>query len=1389
MIQGHIINHAEFDITFADEQEVQQQHPLLAEFIKDELLVVVNEVFDEVSGSGEVLRIDSLAIDLGNFPTLTYREEMRKTLKQQLRETLQVQRSAAAIMPVKGTELLAPAYSDIEVLEFFLLRGYFPWHLRGQQQQDFMDELEVLVEQHGDAIVEFLRQHHSRFEVLDRLVKQLSPSLLIRLIQHCMKVGKRSGRVHLLLNAMIKKVAASATSTNSQQSAWLALFRCLFNQQAMLQQHRDELFFSLAGQFGVSEENIALSTTPEAIALNQQSEQKKQRELANSLRKRVALFSDGIIRGKSDALRTEWKATLLEHAPVIEMILRQYGLDGDVRRRIAYGFDEQMLQDIAELLEPNESDFIIGLMSCPALFYSPQQPPPQGESKLKCQLWSYTLGYLLVERGSEFNKRSYMSSVLMQLAAHENVSVFGLLDSMQALLDQVPISSQLRHEMLSLMVALREQWAEPLVSNFHAIAEDDGSLDASVQASPSPLQRWLMALLQKEQPKVTLADNLMSAALSEKTIALLSSCLRDDDISADILAALNDKQRIALVHQLNPQASESIRLLVEHMQVLHSALLQRFTYQRMHTDVWQFSMTYLVTSSTSNFNQQDYFRTLFKYLAKHYQVSLKQWSADLLDQPQAATLPTLIANEIKHVLHEERRGGTKSEPTVSIDVQLLGLLEGGVHLALDRLWLRWREQDADELRGALLRVGREARVRHAIVRQASEQTLLDLVELLEPAHTVFVGEVVTQLSLYQPDEAIAQPVLRNTLWEFTLAYLLVDRGSQFNRKSYLASLIKRLAAHHNQTELSLLQGLLRLVQRLVPKNSESVELIDLMQQLAEQQQVDGEPSQNDELDESWRVVFDYQQLREWLAIGAVDRAEPIVQYFKMLQQQAPWLLMALFRELRSETVIRQTLLKLPEQALVEVLEIWFEITQHSNGGAAQSELLRAIRLYADRTEQRHHYYQLILCSLLEQQLIDFEFIMKQLNKINSREAEIPLSQANRATVKPDEQIECSSRGTVDKNSTTGEARYASQLQRFIQQPQLAWQAAELQDALEWLLQQDALRFPAQFALGLQNSVVIERLIGLVPESMLLRLLHHIHPSIAHDMWRLFSVMNSAVSQLEQPLSPSLAWRYLFHYLFVEGQLFDESRFILGYVTYSVGELDASQRELWRSQFCLQLVKDSLPSTQVLVQSIIHQLEEAPSAEDSPTMAPDSSPEAMTTSPQEVLEDEPDEEIYIENAGLVLLSPYIPRLFEMLGLLTEGRFNDRNAAERAVHLLQYLVAQCCNAGEYQLVLNKLLCGVRTGQPILREIEISEQEDQALNGLLQGIIQNWSALGNTSAEGLRESFLMRDGCLQRKDDVWHLVVEKRAYDVLLDQLPWSYSPVKHAWMERVIYVEWR
>jgi hypothetical protein len=184
----------------------------------------------------------------------------------------------------------------------------------------------------------------------------------------------------------------------------------------------------------------------------------------------------------------------------------------------------------------------------------------------------------------------------------------------------------------------------------------------------------------------------------------------------------------------------------------------------------------------------------------------------------------------------------------------------------------------------------------------------------------------------------------------------------------------------------------------------------------------------------------------------------------------------------------------------------------------------------------------------------------------------------------------------------------------------------------------------------------------------------------------------------------------------------------------------------------------------------------------------STPEPIDEPPVEMLPPV-GELLPVGNAGLVLVAPYMPRLFMMLGLSDERAFTSPQAAERAALLLQLMVTGEAAAPEPALVLNKLLCGIELALPVPRELAPTEAERSAVDGLLAAVIQHWKVLGTTSLAGLRETFLQRDGRLQHADEHWQLNIEPRPFDMLIDQLPWGYATIRHPWMKEVLHVEWR
>lgn len=171
-------------------------------------------------------------------------------------------------------------------------------------------------------------------------------------------------------------------------------------------------------------------------------------------------------------------------------------------------------------------------------------------------------------------------------------------------------------------------------------------------------------------------------------------------------------------------------------------------------------------------------------------------------------------------------------------------------------------------------------------------------------------------------------------------------------------------------------------------------------------------------------------------------------------------------------------------------------------------------------------------------------------------------------------------------------------------------------------------------------------------------------------------------------------------------------------------------------------------------------------------------------------EEIDKPILIKNAGIILLSPWFPQLFEILKLTHKNNFISETDQIRAIFLLQTIINPDCTTEceEQELFLNKLLTGYPLDSPLPRILEINKQELEMVKSMVISAMQGWRQMKNTSLEGFRNSFLIREGNIEERQNYWNLSIIPHAIDVLLDTIPWSYSLIKYPWMPKPISISW-
>ncbi|WP_299260781.1 contractile injection system tape measure protein [uncultured Aquimarina sp.] len=164
-------------------------------------------------------------------------------------------------------------------------------------------------------------------------------------------------------------------------------------------------------------------------------------------------------------------------------------------------------------------------------------------------------------------------------------------------------------------------------------------------------------------------------------------------------------------------------------------------------------------------------------------------------------------------------------------------------------------------------------------------------------------------------------------------------------------------------------------------------------------------------------------------------------------------------------------------------------------------------------------------------------------------------------------------------------------------------------------------------------------------------------------------------------------------------------------------------------------------------------------------------------------------VYIHNAGLLLLHPYIEKLFSTLKLLNqEGKIKPEKVT-LAIHLLHFVATKREKQVESNLVFEKFLCGYPIDKPIRKNIRLPQKFKDEAESLLKAVVNNWHTLKNTSGDGLRENFIKREGKLMLDESSkYRIIVARKTQDILLEKLPWNLTIIKFPWVNRLIFVEW-
>lgn len=153
-----------------------------------------------------------------------------------------------------------------------------------------------------------------------------------------------------------------------------------------------------------------------------------------------------------------------------------------------------------------------------------------------------------------------------------------------------------------------------------------------------------------------------------------------------------------------------------------------------------------------------------------------------------------------------------------------------------------------------------------------------------------------------------------------------------------------------------------------------------------------------------------------------------------------------------------------------------------------------------------------------------------------------------------------------------------------------------------------------------------------------------------------------------------------------------------------------------------------------------------------------------------------------------MHPFLKPFFKASGITGKQENLSSENFDLAVQTLHFLATGNENVFEGNLVFEKFLCGVPLKMPVQQKSLLTDSIKTEANDLLVEVVKYWPALKNTSADGLRQLFIQRDGKLFQDDAKYKLIVERKAQDVLLESLSWNIAVIKLPWISKILFTEW-
>ncbi|MCP4694647.1 MAG: hypothetical protein GY859_41850, partial [Desulfobacterales bacterium] len=272
---------------------------------------------------------------------------------------------------------------------------------------------------------------------------------------------------------------------------------------------------------------------------------------------------------------------------------------------------------------------------------------------------------------------------------------------------------------------------------------------------------------------------------------------------------------------------------------------------RFKAFLWELILAHILVDRGDRFSKKEFLRRLLKRISSHYNVNHADLLASLITRTKESGIPTTFKEEMLHSLAQishgegekdaDRPPPPRASRTQPPDLDMLRAIMTAATISASEAEIAtyWRTISTKwpgETRDFLYKSGKRKKARQNLVERFGDSRIMLVIIHLEPENRDFIENVSDNAEAMQKAARAAEeppPRFKAFLWELILAHILVDRGSRFNKREFIRSLLRGMASHYNLEYTELLHSLRRVISGTAMDGLRKIELLDILFEISE----------------------------------------------------------------------------------------------------------------------------------------------------------------------------------------------------------------------------------------------------------------------------------------------------------------------------------------------------------------------------------------------------------------------------------------------------------------------------------------------------------------------------------------------------------------------------